>query len=266
MRELGLRSRRHFVQQTRYKVPNSLQKLTVGAIASSKGLKRTKFIRVESRIKSRTTSSHRWRRGRLSMLLLPGFIRDQRRRAWLARLTVPPRHNRRGYWRDRARLSEHRLLRGSVTSGERGFWNRGYTVPQIPLWKTSARPSRSLKPSANRIYNTKSTTRNWYAHLLRRRVELRGAELGARSPSSGALRGPVRERRRPARGNATERPERARPAPANVAARARSQRRRDAASAAFDRGTSATSEISVRYRRREKGGVAKFTFVERDSG
>ena len=56
------------------------------------------------------------------------------------------------------------------------------------------------------IYNTKSTTRNWYAHLLRRRVELRGAELGARSPSSSALRGPVRERRGPTRGEATEPP------------------------------------------------------------
>ena len=121
------------------------------------------------------------------------------------------------------------------------------------------------------VYNTKSTTRNWYAHLLRRRVELRGAELGAPSPSSGALRGPVRERRRPARGNATERPERAR--------RRRDRRRRTSQLAralgggAMPRRRHSTaaqrrrsSEISVRYRRREKGGVAKFTFVERDSG
>ena len=68
------------------------------------------------------------------------------------------------------------------------------------------RPATGQQATRTIIYNTKSTTRNWYAHLLRRRVELRGAELGARSPSSGALRGPVRERRGPARGDASKRP------------------------------------------------------------
>ena len=120
------------------------------------------------------------------------------------------------------------------------------------------------------IYNTKSTTRNWYAHLLRRRVELRGAELGARSPSSGRVpRAPARCVGRFASvGAPREATRRSGPSERDVDATGDGERRSSRALSA--KGRTRDGGIRPRHlgderdrsdRRSEKGGVAKFTFV-----